>query len=458
MSALPYTDAPVDAKIRAERLLLGAMLRECHQMPQVIAGLNVVALSNASDGMAKVFLEILKQFNETGKYTPSSVSRKTGFKDLAHLAALEPETDLPMALDWWWTTYQQWAQKQAYAGAIQGSHFDAMSMREAVAKSEADLGLNWTQVKGNAKQDFEKWGIDKIEGRTVVSNMRSPIRAMHDFFEYFEKGYVTVISGDTSMGKSQLAYGLFSSFCDQGARGIFNSGEMPEVDGYKRLLGIRHGINPKGAWLEKDFPTIAAALKEVSTLPNDIVKIFGFSEIEAACVAMSFNGGIDFLFIDLLKYVTLVMAKGASREESLSTLTAAFITLAGRMNIHIFLVHHLNGDLGKRGGSKRPILDDLRDSKAIKQDVANVIFCYRPVYYGITEDENGNSLLIKDRFGNVIGDKAELIIAKNRNGDLGTANVKWSPIRGYRDLDDYEPPPVTPKQMSRKEPDDSLPF
>jgi replicative DNA helicase len=63
-----------------------------------------------------------------------------------------------------------------------------------------------------------------------------------------------------------------------------------------------------------------------------------------------------------------------------------------------------------RGGSKRPILSDLRESGALEQDADIVLFIYRPSYYGFsTWDENGN--------GSCKG-QAEIIIAKNRNGGL----------------------------------------
>jgi len=61
-----------------------------------------------------------------------------------------------------------------------------------------------------------------------------------------------------------------------------------------------------------------------------------------------------------------------------------------------------------RGGDKRPQLSDLRESGAIEQEADKVVFLYRPAYYNINEDENGNSL----------ANLMELIVAKNRSGAL----------------------------------------
>ncbi|MBR9997797.1 MAG: DnaB-like helicase C-terminal domain-containing protein, partial [Cyclobacteriaceae bacterium] len=68
-----------------------------------------------------------------------------------------------------------------------------------------------------------------------------------------------------------------------------------------------------------------------------------------------------------------------------------------------------------RGGDKRPLLSDLRESGSIEQDADMVLFLYRPEYYGITEDENGIST---KGFG-------EISIAKHRNGSTGTVDLKF---------------------------------
>jgi replicative DNA helicase len=64
---------------------------------------------------------------------------------------------------------------------------------------------------------------------------------------------------------------------------------------------------------------------------------------------------------------------------------------------------------------KRPQLSDLRDSGAIEQDADKVLFIHRPEYYRLTEDEMGNSLV----------GVAEIIVAKNRNGAVGVATLRF---------------------------------
>jgi replicative DNA helicase len=89
--------------------------------------------------------------------------------------------------------------------------------------------------------------------------------------------------------------------------------------------------------------------------------------------------------------------------------------LAKELSVPVIALSQLSRAVETRGGSKRPQLSDLRESGAIEQDADIVSFIYRPEYYQILEDEDGNSL-------KGIG---EIIIAKHRNGALEDVRLKW---------------------------------
>jgi hypothetical protein len=82
-------------------------------------------------------------------------------------------------------------------------------------------------------------------------------------------------------------------------------------------------------------------------------------------------------------------------------------------NICVIASSQLSRSVESRGGDKKPILSDLRESGAIEQDADKVLFIYRPAYYGLTHDESGEST----------ENRVEIIIAKNRNGALDTARL-----------------------------------
>jgi replicative DNA helicase len=123
-------------------------------------------------------------------------------------------------------------------------------------------------------------------------------------------------------------------------------------------------------------------------------------------------------------------------------------SIAKELNVPILALSQLNRSVEMRGGTKRPLLSDLRESGAIEQDADMVMFIHRPEYYGISEDEEGNSLR------NV----AEIIIAKHRNGSVGDVRLSFrKELAKFVDLDEY-PSDFDPKSMqtfSSKMNDDS---
>jgi replicative DNA helicase len=125
-----------------------------------------------------------------------------------------------------------------------------------------------------------------------------------------------------------------------------------------------------------------------------------------------------------------------SRQEEVSTISRSLKGLAKELNIPIIALSQLNRGVESREGidGKRPQLSDLRESGAIEQDADMVCFIHRPEYYKIYEDEHGH-----DMHG-----IAEFIIAKHRNGAVGTVRMRFrSEYARFLDLSegDFVPPP-----------------
>jgi replicative DNA helicase len=95
------------------------------------------------------------------------------------------------------------------------------------------------------------------------------------------------------------------------------------------------------------------------------------------------------------------------------------------LDIPIIALSQLSRAVETRGGDKRPMLSDLRESGAIEQDADIVCFLYRPEYYKIHEDEHGSTLGI-----------GEVIVAKHRNGAVDTVRLRFIPeLAKFADLE-----------------------
>jgi replicative DNA helicase len=123
--------------------------------------------------------------------------------------------------------------------------------------------------------------------------------------------------------------------------------------------------------------------------------------------------------------------KNGNREQEISTISRNLKALAKELNIPVIALSQLSRAVETRGGTKRPMLSDLRESGAIEQDADIVSFIYRPEYYNIDEwddDERTPS-----------DGQAEFIVAKHRNGGLGNIRLKFIGHLGkFEDLDTFD--------------------
>ena len=407
----------------AEKVLIGAMFREPFNLAQYLGKLNPVKLANAGDGLAPAFAEILAQFQQYGQYSPLSIEQKTGI-DAGYHASNDSEIDLLWAIDNWRFEYDRWAETIALSQAVGSAWEDGIeAMRDAVEKQRERLGLTQGETNKSSIEDFLNWGIDKLGGNETYYKTTPHLASVKEYIRYFEPGTLTLIAARPSMGKSLEALNLHSHFHDQGLKGAMFVLEVQKKAGYKRLLGIRHGINHLANWKGEE-KTIGPALSEVASVDSNcpiVDDIYNIFEIEAWCISAHYKGELDFVIID---YIGLMLQGKESPNLELSRISRALKLLAKRLNIPVIALSQLSRDVEKRGGSKRPQMADLRDSGSLEQDADIVIFLYRAEYYKILEDANGES---------TVG-MAEFIIAKNREGPIGTAMARFSPILGFNDI------------------------
>jgi replicative DNA helicase len=137
----------------------------------------------------------------------------------------------------------------------------------------------------------------------------------------------------------------------------------------------------------------------------------GIMELKSKVRRLHRKNKLGICFVD---YIQLISDNSKNnREQEISSISRNLKSLAKELSIPVITLCQLSREVEKRS-DKTPQLSDLRESGAIEQDADIVMFLYRPEYYGLTEDENGNST----------EGLCTIKIAKHRNGQLGEVKLK----------------------------------
>jgi replicative DNA helicase len=232
-----------------------------------------------------------------------------------------------------------------------------------------------------------------------------------------------IVAARPGMGKTSFTLAIAKNAAIDFNMGVaFFSLEMPSVQLVNRLISMETQIPGeklrKGRLEDYEWQQLYAVVDKLANVPiyiDDTPSISVF-ELRAKCRRLKMQHDIQLVVIDYLQLMTAGGdSKGGNREQEISAISRSLKALAKELNIPIIALAQLSRAVEVRGGAKRPMLSDLRESGAIEQDADIVSFIYRPEYYGITQDEDGNSML----------GVGEIIIAKHRNGATDTVRLKW---------------------------------
>ena len=157
-------------------------------------------------------------------------------------------------------------------------------------------------------------------------------------------------------------------------------------------------------------------------------------DLRAKARRLASQHNIKMIMIDYLQLMTAGgTQKGGNREQEISTISRNLKALAKELNVPVIALSQLSRAVETRGGSKRPVLSDLRESGAIEQDADIVSFIYRPEYYKIDEWD--------DEERSPTEGQGEFIVAKHRNGGLENIRLKFIGHLGkFDNLDDFDTP------------------
>jgi replicative DNA helicase len=245
-----------------------------------------------------------------------------------------------------------------------------------------------------------------------------------------------ILAARPGMGKTSLVLALArNAAVDFNKTVAIFSLEMSQMQIMQRLVSLESEIENhkfKTGKLEKDeWTRLNATIAKLSKAPIFIDDTPGLNifELRAKCRRIKKQFDLQFVIIDYLQLMSGSSDSrngGGNREQEISAISRSLKTLAKELNVPVMALSQLSRQVEQRPGAKRPGLSDLRESGAIEQDADMVMFIYRPEYYKLTEDENGNS----------VAGLAELIVAKNRHGAQDTVNLRW--IKEYTKFADWD--------------------
>ncbi|MCK6641141.1 MAG: replicative DNA helicase [Bacteroidia bacterium] len=209
--------------------------------------------------------------------------------------------------------------------------------------------------------------------------------------------------------------------------------EMASVQLVQRLISAEAELSAeklkKGQLLDHEMQQLHVKIGKLSEAPLfiDDTPALSIFEMRAKCRRLKAQHDIQMVIVD---YLQLMTAGGdnsrGNREQEISTISRSLKSIAKELNIPIIALSQLSRAVETRGGDKRPQLSDLRESGAIEQDADMVLFIHRPEYYGFTQDAEGNAT----------NGLAEIIIAKHRNGAVGSVNLRFvDKLAKFMDMD-----------------------
>ena len=261
-------------------------------------------------------------------------------------------------------------------------------------------------------------GFEQIEAlfnnKGEVTGVGSGFKDLDELTSGFQKGDMVLIAARPSMGKTTFALNIAEhAALRQGKSVVVFSLEMSKEQLAYKLLCSEANVDMlklrTGDLEDTDWENIARASGPLSSAKIYIDDTAGVSimEMRSKCRRLKMEYGVDLILID---YLQLMSGSGEeSRQQEVSEISRNIKAIAKEMQCPVIALSQLSRAPEQRA-DHRPMLSDLRESGSIEQDADLVMFLYRDEYYNKeTEEKN----------------VAECIIAKQRNGPVGTVKLAW---------------------------------
>jgi len=438
--------------IELEEAVLGALLIERDALTSVIDILRPTSFYK--DANQRIYSAILALFTDSEPIDMLTVSAKlksTGELELvggkSYIMDLTSKVNSSANIEFHTRLITQAAIKrqliQISSEILQESFEDTTDVFQLLDKTEQ---LLFKITESSIKKSYANMGtiirqslteLDLKKNNTGgMTGVPSGFTALDRLTSGWQKTELTILAARPGMGKTAFVVSsLRNAAVDFNIPVAIFSLEMSSVQLVNRLISAEAEIDSdkirRGKMDPDEWDRLHLKIQRLHNAPIyiDDTAALSILELRAKCRRLKAQHDIQLIVIDYLQLMTgdTGSGKGAgNREQEIAMISRSLKNLAKELDVPVIALSQLSRAVETRGGEKRPMLSDLRESGSIEQDADMVMFLYRPEYYGISEDESGNSVL----------GTGEVIVAKNRAGSLETVRLKFiGKYTKFADLD-----------------------
>ena len=278
---------------------------------------------------------------------------------------------------------------------IQKSYDESTDVMDLLDEAESKL---YDVAQGNIKTSTEtaqnlvikaKKRIEEIDNKDGLSGVSTGFEKLDALTSGWQPSDLVIVAARPGMGKTALALSMARNISvRQNIPVAFFSLEMSSVQLITRLISSETGLSSDklrtGRLAEHEWQQLNIKVSDLESAPlfiDDSPSLTIF-ELRAKARRLASSHGIKLIIIDYLQLMNIGSSnKAGNREQEISTISRNLKALAKELDIPVIALSQLSRAVETRGGTKRPILSDLRESGAIEQDADIVSFLYRPEYY-----------------------------------------------------------------------------
>jgi replicative DNA helicase len=330
---------------------------------------------------------------------------------------------------------------------IETAYKDSTDVFDLLDEAESKL---YDVSQGNIKKSSEtaqnlvleaKKRIEDISKREGLSGVSTGFEKLDKLTSGWQPSDLIIIAARPGMGKTALTLSMARNMAVTKEIPVaFFSLEMSSVQLITRLISSETGLSSEklrtGKLADHEWQQLNVKVTDLEKAPLfiDDTPSLSIFDLRAKARRLSSQHGIKLIIVDYLQLMTAgSSSKAGNREQEISTISRNLKALAKELDIPVIALSQLSRAVETRGGTKRPMLSDLRESGAIEQDADIVSFIYRPEYYNIDEWDDEERTPSQGQ--------AEFIVAKHRNGGLDNIRMKFVGHLGkFEDLDTFDAP------------------